>query len=340
MAILIRSVGAGRTLKLSLLAAGLLGVAGCLVLEQFGWDSAEPQFNHQLHVEQEEIDCMSCHMWYEDEEEPGFPRLKACMLCHEDFDEDAQPEARAAAFYEDGKYMVSRVNALDLEVSFSHMQHAPDEESCADCHEAVIESDDVRPWMAVTMGACVKCHEATGEPVACDSCHEEIRADTAPRTHAGGWDQFHGLGVRNNSQLTVDRCDMCHEESTCTSCHQETLPRNHNNYWRQRAHGLTASLDRQNCSACHTPNYCDRCHTTAQPLTHNGLWGSTKNTHCMNCHTSGAQQSCSTCHINGAPSHALAPPKPPGHIASSDCRSCHLIMQHVDNGTDCNSCHN
>ena len=340
MAILIRSVGAGRTLKLSLLAAGLLGVAGCLVLEQFGWDSAEPQFNHQLHVEQEEIDCMSCHMWYEDEEQAGFPTLAACLLCHEDLDEEAAPARRASAFFEDGEFKFSQVDALDPEIKFSHLAHVTDEEGCMDCHEAVVRSEGIRPWMATNMTQCVDCHEAGGQSSSCDTCHEEVREDVEPWTHDGGWDRFHGLGVRDQSQLTVDQCAMCHEESSCVSCHQDQMPTNHNNYWRRRAHGLTAQLDRRNCAACHRTDFCDRCHMSATPQSHNGIWGGTKNTHCLSCHTSGQDQSCSLCHSSGAPSHSLAPPKPPGHIASSDCRSCHMILGHVDNGQDCNSCHN
>ena len=133
---------------------------------------------------------------------------------------------------------------------------------------------------------------------------------------------------------------MCHEESSCDSCHRDEMPANHNNYWRRRAHGLTARMDRENCAACHEPNYCDRCHETVTPQNHNGLWGSTKNTHCFSCHlTGGGQQSCSLCHVGGAPSHSLAPPQPPGHDPSSDCRSCHQILTHVDDGSDCNLCH-
>lgn len=326
-----------RRMALALLA---LSASGCLVMDQLGWMSSGPAFSHKLHVEGEELYCIDCHMGYLDNEDAGAPRLKACMLCHEDFDEDAQPEYRAAAFYEDGKLIRQRVNALDLEVEFSHLEHvAEDEDSCLECHAEIVGSDSIEPWMAMDMRDCVECHEALGEETSCESCHSEIRADVAPRTHDGNWDRFHGHDVRNKSSVTVARCDMCHEESTCTTCHLEEMPQNHNNFWRRRSHGLMARMDRENCAACHQPDYCDRCHQEAVPQSHNGLWGSSRNTHCYGCHESDAQQSCFICHEAGTPSHSMAPPKPPGHNPVSDCRACHMIIPHVDNGANCNSCH-
>ena len=326
-------------MKATLLVLGATFVGGCLVIEQLGWGEGRLAFSHAKHVGEEELECLDCHMGYEDDD-PGMPRERACMLCHEDIDSEAPPARRIENLFADGKFKVAAVNALDSEIKFSHLAHVTDEEGCADCHDAIIESDGVRPWMAITMEQCVSCHEAKGASTSCETCHEEIRADVPPPSHAAGWTEFHGQSVRNASHLTANRCDTCHEESTCTTCHQEQPPANHTNYWRRRAHGLTARMDRQTCSACHEPSYCDRCHSNAVPQSHNGLWGSSKNTHCLNCHTSGSQQSCSLCHLSGTPSHSLAPPKPPGHNPASNCRACHLILPHADNGDDCNSCHN
>ena len=340
MAILKQNLGSSKGRNWAVLALLALTASGCLVMDQLGWLPAEKGFSHRLHVEEEELYCIDCHMGYLDEEEAGFPRLKACMLCHEDIDEEAEPERRAESFFEDGKLVVERVNDLDMEVKFSHMAHvSDDEESCMGCHAEIAKSDAVQPWMGLDMQDCVRCHEDQGQDVSCQACHEELRVDAAPRTHSGDWGQFHGLEVRAKSTLTVDRCDMCHEESTCTSCHQEQEPQSHNNFWRQRAHGLMAQMDRDNCAACHRPDYCDRCHTEAVPQSHNGLWGGSRNTHCFGCHESEAQQSCNLCHKAGATSHQLSPPKPPGHNPASDCRTCHMILPHVDNGADCNSCH-
>ena len=347
MAFLVQPSGARPSLGRVLLALMVLSVPGCLVLEQFGWRDIGPTFSHVTHVEGEELECIDCHLGYEDEDDVGYPRLKACMLCHEDFDEEAAPEARAAAFYQDGKYLVTRANDLDLEIKFSHLAHVTDEQGCMACHQNIVETDEVRPWMGMSMQECMDCHAELGQPNECDSCHEEIRVDVEPASHEGAWDRFHGLALRNASEQTADRCDICHEPSSCVMCHQSEMPANHNNFWRRRAHGLTARMDRENCAACHGVDYCDRCHTTAEPLSHNGMWGGSRNTHCYGCHLAGGSggggveggQSCSLCHLAGEPSHALAPPQPPGHNPASDCRECHTILTHVDNGDNCTACH-
>jgi hypothetical protein len=311
-------------------------------MQQMGWRSAEEGFSHRLHVQGEEMDCSDCHLYYEDRESPGLPRLKACMLCHEDFDAEAPEGKRAAAFYVDGQYNAALATNLDPEIKFSHLDHVTDEEGCVKCHSAIIDSVGTpAAWMGLSMDSCVRCHEETGYATDCQACHEVLTTTTIPDSHGPAWGSQHGLSVRGGAcpDTTENRCDMCHSESTCVKCHLEEAPDNHNNFWRNKAHGLTAQMDRQNCSACHEPDTCASCHATATPQSHNALWGSSKSMHCVGCHDSGPQNSCQTCHTSGAPSHLLAPLKPPGHIAASDCRSCHTLLIHIDNGDDCNKCH-
>lgn len=339
MAFLVRTDGSGRRLGHVVLVLLALAGSGCLVLEQLGWHSTEPAFSHAIHVGDEELECLACHSGYEDGDEPGYPPPGICQLCHEEDEDD--PDAGVAKFFEGDEYRVAHDDDLGPDVIFSHLAHVTDEEACSDCHEAVIESDRVRPWMAISMAQCVDCHEEREQPTSCDVCHEELRTDVPPSTHSGAWDQFHGMAVRDRSDLTVDQCSICHQESACVTCHQIEMPANHNVYWRRRGHGLTARMDRDNCAACHAVDYCDRCHDRAEPQSHSsGLWGSSRNMHCYKCHLSGDdQESCSMCHKSGAPSHAMAPPQPPGHNPASDCRECHMIISHVDNGDDCNACH-
>jgi hypothetical protein len=317
-----------------------LSAASCLVLEHVGWGAPVLGFSHRVHVVSEEMECVDCHTDYEDSDATGEILFDECMICHEETDQELPPERRAVNLFENGECILQSVSELADEIIFSHRQHVTDEEGCADCHQAIIESDAVRPWMAGDMQRCMDCHEDSNTPNDCETCHTEIRVDTPPDTHGGGWDEHHGLAVRNNSDKTVDNCAICHEESTCKTCHLEEMPRNHNNYWRRRAHGLTAAMDRENCAACHGgPDFCDRCHQEAEPQSHTALWGGQRNTHCYSCHISDAEQSCFFCHKEGTPSHLLAPPRPPGDPAGSDCRSCHTVLTHVDNGDDCNLCH-
>jgi hypothetical protein len=341
MAILARSDRFRPVLRRALLAAALLTASGCLVLEQLGLYGGDSGFPHVTHVRGEEMECIDCHMDYEDGEEPGMPTLDDCLLCHEDESDDMPPVAVEEFFAdEEGVQLANaRVTTLSDEIIFSHQDHVSDEEGCLDCHGELAESEGIRSWMAVDMDGCTGCHEEQQVPNECSTCHTVIRQDLSPPSHDGLWDANHGLSVRNRSMHTADRCSMCHEEDSCTTCHEETPPANHGHHWRRRGHGLTAAMDRQNCAACHTQDYCDRCHQEVVPLTHRGSWGGSRNTHCLDCHLGGGSEpSCSLCH-DGTPSHDMAPPLPPGHDPGSDCRSCHFLIDHVDNGDRCTICH-
>ena len=63
-----------------------------------------------------------------------------------------------------------------------------------------------------------------------------------------------------------NRCSLCHTESTCAACHQDTPPDNHNNFWRLRGHGVQARVDRDSCATCHRTDFCDRCHFETRPI--------------------------------------------------------------------------
>jgi hypothetical protein len=152
---------------------------------------------------------------------------------------------------------------------------------------------------------------------------------------------MHGRVARAHSEATADRCVLCHTESTCSACHQVQAPDNHTNYWRERGHGITAMIDRENCQACHEPMSCERCHADVKPRNHVGNWGAPHDTHCLVCHQPLSQEGCVACHAT-AKSHLLAAPKPSDHYPGMDCRACHGLSQplpHVDNGDDCNACH-
>ena len=337
MAILVRSKQSRRVTLRVLSALVLLAASGCLVLEQFGWSGPGLAFPHARHVGQEEMECIDCHADYEDGDLAGMPPLDDCLMCHGEGESD-MPAVPVADLFEDGAFKSARINALPEEVKFSHLTHVTDEEGCLDCHGELVAGDAVRDWMAVSMDRCLQCHGERGVGQDCATCHSEVGLDSAPWTHDGNWEKHHGLSVRNRSDLTADRCSMCHEDSTCIACHQDEAPDNHTRYWRRRGHGLTAEMDRENCAACHGQDYCDRCHQEAVPLTHHGTWGGSRSSHCYGCHFEESDQSCFFCH-DGTPSHAMAPPKPPGHNPASDCRSCHVILIHVDKGDNCNICH-
>jgi hypothetical protein len=304
-------------------------------------------FSHRVHFADEGLDCVDCHSAWEDSDDPGLPLAGQCALCHAELDAASPPERRVATLFEGDRFAARHAGALPDEVSFSHRQHATRGDECLACHAAIAENDGLTsepaPELLVDMDDCLACHAAdSGPPEAdCAACHAKIRGDQAPPSHGANWKDFHGTVVRARTDLRADRCSLCHEESSCASCHHSELPVSHNNHWRRRGHGLVASMDRNRCVTCHDSDSCNRCHQETRPLDHVGLWGAPKDLHCLTCHEPLRSEACSVCHATAA-SHDLATPLPPDHLPGMDCRACHgngQPLPHVDNGQICTSCH-
>ncbi|MBI4211764.1 MAG: hypothetical protein HY540_03920 [Deltaproteobacteria bacterium] len=164
-------------------------------------------------------------------------------------------------------------------------------------------------------------------------------------SHEAHWVEKHGATMKLTGDTFKGNCAMCHSESTCSSCHQQTPPRSHTHYWRLKGHGLAVGLNRSQCFSCHRSNdFCERCHAETQPLSHTGSWGTPSNRHCQNCHfplTSAGGMQCAVCHKE-TPSHTLSTPAMPSnakHVTGANCRSCHAPLRHPDNGMTCTTCH-
>lgn len=329
-------------LKISyLLASFLVASSGCVVLNTF-FPQDEFAFSHRIHVEDEGLECLDCHLDAEDLDEPGIPRLKQCNLCHEDIDADQPPERKMEVFYEDGKYLLTHPDGFQDEVIFSHVKHVGEyEENCMVCHVGIDANEEPSRIEPLRMAQCVSCHEDEGLAEDCTVCHNEVNREWSPRNHDLAWDRMHGDVSRSCPDQSSQDCTLCHSEQSCDICHQTEKPDSHGSYFRKRGHGIEAQIDRQNCATCHTPDYCDRCHEEAQPLNHSGTFGGTKSNHCVGCHFPIQGESCYTCH-KAAPSHQLATPLPMNHSPGMNCRQCHGVDQplpHADKGDLCIACH-
>lgn len=333
-----------RASTLALLTASGLLVIGCALGNRLGLRGPSEDglaFSHKLHFEEEGLSCSACHSTFDTEESAGMPTRPQCMLCHADIDAEKPPERRVETLFDGDVYRVRGLSALSDEIVFSHPDHAVDEELCGTCHEGIETNERLDARVAVTMDECSSCHTNLGIATECSTCHSRIREDRPPPTHVDSWERTHGLVFRAGSDLTVNRCGMCHLEQSCNACHFENPPDNHTNYWRRRGHGITASVDRQNCAACHRSDSCAACHSEVQPQNHRGMWGSPQNRHCTSCHLATTEGGCFVCHI-GTPSHSTAAPQPPDHAPGMNCLQCHGIsapLPHVHQGEDCTICH-
>jgi hypothetical protein len=311
-------------------------------------DAARPfAFPHRPHVEDEGLECGDCHGQWEESEDPGRPLAAQCALCHAELDAEKPPGLRFDALFEGERFRVTAAGRQAEEILFSHRDHARRAGDCNACH-AVVAADEGRLGelsadVRLSMERCLACHAAGGGPGRedCAACHAERRAERAPPSHRADWTRFHGTLVRARPEARAEQCGLCHRPASCESCHQLELPASHTNYWRRRAHGIEASLDRTRCATCHDTDACQRCHEEVRPSNHAGSWGSPRNRHCLSCHEPLRGESCGVCH-GDAGSHVLATPLPADHLPGMDCRQCHgngQPLPHVDNGQLCTSCH-
>jgi len=332
-----------RALSAACLLAMVATLAGCVLFDGAGSVRRSYSFSHRVHVELD-IGCTDCHLAAESADEPGMPGAGACRLCHAELDAEKPPERKIESLYEGKQFRVTAQGAVGPEIVFSHLRHVEAGVECTVCHAGIETNEDALELPKASMDSCTQCHTERQVPTDCAACHPTILAEVAPPSHGGNWTRVHGRVCRSGSENTVDRCDLCHKETDCAACHLTTMPENHTNQWRRVGHGLTAQLDRDNCATCHKPDTCISCHAETEPRSHTGNFGSPRNTHCLGCHQPLANEGCSACH-SGTPSHALAAPKPPGHTAAMNCRQCHIPggvqppMPHVDDGSNCNSCH-
>lgn len=323
---------------------GLIALAGCMVLDRFHSRDEVLGFSHRIHVEEEGMECLDCHLDAETADDVEPPRQALCMLCHADLDEGKPPERQAQARFVEGEFVSAHAGRPDGDVIFSHSRHAASRDDCNDCHGGIASSESSATLVPLSMDDCRACHQRSAVVEDCAACHREIRDDAPPTSHEHNWTRIHGQVVRSGSELVADRCTLCHvAQNDCISCHMVQQPQNHTNYWRLRGHAVMSSLDRASCATCHRSDFCSRCHAATLPLSHRGTWGSPRDNHCVACHFPLKDEGCFTCH-KGTPSHLQAPRRPadPTHMQATDaqCRACHAPnLQHVDNGDSCRLCH-
>jgi hypothetical protein len=325
----------------------LLFLGGCILLDALVQAERPFAFSHRLHVEEEGLECSDCHMLWEESEDPGMPVPGQCALCHEDIDLEKPPTQQVASLFEGTRFRAAQAGRQSEEILFSHQGHATRADDCSVCHAEVADDDghlaERGSELWLSMEDCLACHASSAGPAEadCAACHSEIGSGIAPTSHHANWRRFHGTVVRDRSKERSDRCALCHQPSECTTCHQIEPPVNHNNYWRRRAHGLIASMDRGSCATCHDSDSCQRCHEETRPASHAGSWGDPRDRHCLACHEPLRGESCGVCHASAA-SHEQATPLPGDHLPGMNCRQCHgngQPLPHVDNGQTCTSCH-
>lgn len=143
-------------------------------------------FPHDIHVEVNQIPCMYCHTYARRSKNAGIPPTSKCMGCHLTIATD-KPRIQQLKQYWENNEPIPWVKVHDVPdfVHFTHEKHLDrfifnnegmsvdrTEEVCAFCHGQVRKmtvAEKVRP---LTMGFCVRCHEANDGPFDCWKCHK------------------------------------------------------------------------------------------------------------------------------------------------------------------------
>jgi hypothetical protein len=323
---------------------GALLLAGCSA--ETGEEPKKVRFQHASHVARG-LDCTDCHGDPKTAVKVAMPTAESCRECHDGKEKITADIAAAISEYcerpADARHLRPQTYA---DIQFAHSFHAGRAAiSCETCHGKIAAATP-NPEPSLAMTNCQSCHATRSVSGECATCHSVWSQERKPESHGSLWNVRHGAASRmTQKQLVVARtedCTLCHAREACDQCHATTKPKNHTEAWRTATHGLAASMDRTSCQTCHGADSCERCHNgTPPPRSHRAGFGAPRDLHCLTCHDQLGESACNVCH-KGTPDHNLAAPKPANHTAGMNCRQCHghgQPLPHVDNGTDCNSCH-
>lgn len=148
---------------------------------------AQPiEFPHDVHVEENEINCMYCHSYARRSKVAGIPPVSKCMGCHMVIATDRERIQQLTEYWEKRQTPPWRkVHDVPDFVHFTHEKHIsrfvlenPDlpveqvQEVCAFCHGAVKEMTVAEKVKPLTMGFCQRCHQANDGPFDCWKCHK------------------------------------------------------------------------------------------------------------------------------------------------------------------------
>lgn len=156
------------------LAAGVLFL---FLLIHFGLSSKTEQpisFSHKKHQEQG-IDCLTCHPYYQTQTFAGMPSLATCLGCHQEAITQSPEEEKIRQLQKKGeKISWKRLYQEPDHVFFSHRRHVVlGKLNCQTCHGQIGESQRPPswPWVSMSMKWCMNCHARHKATNDCIECH-------------------------------------------------------------------------------------------------------------------------------------------------------------------------
>lgn len=167
------------------------------------------KFSHQVHVTENQIDCMYCHHTATESKTANIPSTNLCMNCHIVVREGSRSGRfeidKLVQAHEEGRSIEwIRIHQLPDHAFFSHAQHVGvGKLDCAECHGQVENMHIVRQENDLSMGWCLDCHRETNVNFpgndyyeTYEKFHEEIKA-----------------GIRDSvtaADIGANECAKCH----------------------------------------------------------------------------------------------------------------------------------
>lgn len=259
-------------MKTVLLIIGIIcftggAVIGDTLTPQFQTYESSLHFSHRLHVEDQEIECLTCHPTVEESElssDKNFPTMEECATCHDVEDDENCGMCHKVA--DEPEELPNPVR----EEKFNHKKHLDMGIECITCHAKIPASEGPAVENLPTMKTCFTCHNNKKAPQDCNLCHQTILSIND--IHPTDWKNTHGDEANTNPLY----CSNCHTgQTSCIDCHRgDNLTGTIHDLNYFFTHGLDAKSDQKDCRRCHdTQMFCVSCHeqNLRMPLNHSKL---------------------------------------------------------------------
>jgi hypothetical protein len=235
---------------------------------EFAEETSDIMFSHELHVEEGEMACITCH---ENAEKSissidwNLPSMDICSECHDEVEDDEECGVCHRNAEDPGEFLYP-----EREVEFNHQVHLGQGVQCTECHGVFDESNALKDVHLPAMSLCLDCHEGTKADDKCELCHGS--RITLADIHPGDWLHLH----RDRIITEPEGCQVCHRnESSCLECHRgDNLTGKIHSLNYQFTHGLDAKGKEKDCQRCHSlTGFCNDCHQREllMPLQHSSL---------------------------------------------------------------------
>ena len=258
-----------KTIRILIIAAFLSGgffLAGC------DDNFSIANFPHKPHIAQD-VACDICHDL--NDNGVGYPTFETCLTCHEEKADvfnrcnechvKQNITVKKESIDSHKKTFEPHIPAAWKEINFQHKKYSKNEpQFCLGCHPNIKTSERSSLKNFPAMEESMQFAKKQGISNDCQVCHTQVNKITPPASHNIAWKRKHGL---MEPFMDKSRCLLCHQEETCTACHQTEKPQSHTNLWRKKTHGIQSSFDRSKCMVCHRSDECQSCHTaSAAPI--------------------------------------------------------------------------